>query len=144
MTEGDSASVADRIHGRLDRMSLSAAEAARQAGLPADAIDRLLAGKARLPRGAKLRKLAEVLGCSVAYLVGLEPDAEPPAEVLEEDQGSLGPLLAPDQEALLRAYGRLDLASKQALLRVAQKMAGPAPEAPAEPPRPRSRRRKQA
>ena len=50
-----------------------------------------------------------------------------PAELLQEDQGSFG-TLTPDQDALLRAYGRLDVLSKQALLRVAQRMAGPEPE----------------
>lgn len=118
--------VAERLQGRLERLGLSPAEAARRAGLAPDALDRILAG-GPLPRGAKLTKLAEALDCSISYLVGLEPDAPPPAELLEEDQGSFG-TLTPDQDALLRAYGRLDVLSKQALLRVAQRMAGPEPE----------------
>ena len=63
---------------------------------------------------------------------------EPPPELLREDQGSFG-LLSGDQEALLRAYGRLDVASRAALLRVALKMAGPEPE-PEKQPRRRPRR----
>lgn len=120
-------SIAERVGGRLERLGLLPADAARRAGLAPDALDRILAG-GPLPRGAKLTKLAEVLDCSISYLVGLEPDAPPPAELLEEDQGSFG-TLTPDQDALLRAYARLDLLSKQALLRVAQRMAGPEPEA---------------
>ena len=124
----DTASIAERVGGRLERLGLLPAEAARRAGLAPDALDRVLAGGV-LPRGARLTKLAEVLDCSISYLVGLEPDAPPPAELLEEDQGSFG-TLTPDQDALLRAYARLDLLSKQALLRVAQRMAGPEPEPP--------------
>ena len=123
------AGLADRLSGRLERLGLRPDEAARRAGLPADALNRMLSGAAGLPRGAKLTRLAEALGCSISYLVGLEPDAPPPAELLEEDQGSFG-TLTPDQDALLRAYGRLDVLSKQALLRVAQRMAGPEPELP--------------
>jgi hypothetical protein len=102
-----------------------------------DRIERLLDGRGLLPRGKALRDLAEVLGCSISYLVGLEPDEPPPPELLQEDQGTLGPLLSGDQDALLRAYNRLDVASKAALLLVAQKMAGPEP---AEPPPAGSRR----
>ena len=127
----------ERLTGRLERLGLRPDEASRRAGLPPDALDRMVAGAAGLPRGAKLTRLAEVLGCSISYLIGLEPDAPPPAEMLEEDQGSFG-TLTPDQDALLRAYGRLDVLSKQALLRVAQRMAGPEPEAP--PVRVRKRR----
>jgi transcriptional regulator with XRE-family HTH domain len=139
MPEQSPPPMAEIIQARLERMDLSAAEASRRAGLPEDGIDRILAGRAPVPRGSRLVRLAEVLECSVSYLVGLDPDVMPPAEFLEEDQKSFG-LLAADQEALLSAYGRLDLQSKQALLRVAQKMAGPEPE-PAPAPR-RSRVKK--
>ena len=59
-------------------------------------------------------------------LVGLDPDVAPPQELLEEDQGTLG-LLAGDEEALLRAYRRLDVSSRAAALHVLLKMAGPEP-----------------
>jgi hypothetical protein len=71
--------------------------------------------------------LAEVLATSVSYLVGLDPDVAPPPEVLEEDQATLG-LLAGDEEALLRAYRRLDLPMRAALVLIARKLAGPEPE----------------
>ncbi len=136
----ESSPLAERVETRLDRLSLSPEAAAHRAGLPPDSIARLLSGRAPPPRGTALRKLAEVLECSISYLVGLDPDAEPPAELLREDQGSFG-LLSGDQEALLRAYGRLDVASRAALLRVALKMAGPEPEpAAAKPARGRKRR----
>ena len=51
-----------------------------------------------------------------------------PAELLEEEQGSLG-LLAGDEEALLRAYRQLDFPTKAAVLLIARKLAGPEPDA---------------
>jgi len=62
----------------------------------------------------------------IRYLVGLDPDEAVPEEWLAEDQGQLG-LLAGDEEALLRAYRRLDVSSRAALLQVVTKMA-PEPE----------------
>jgi transcriptional regulator with XRE-family HTH domain len=120
------------IEGRLDRLGLSPEEASRQAGLPADFLERLAAGRVPPPRGQKLIKLAEVLATSVSYLFGLDPDTPPPPEVLEEEQGSLG-LLAGDEEALLRAYRRLELPQKAAVVLVVRSMAGPEPEPDAVP-----------
>lgn len=126
--------MAERIEARLERLDLDPASATKKAGLSPGAIERILTGQAPSPRGTPLRKLAEVLECSVSYLVGLDPDVPPPPELLVEEQGDFG-LLSGDQEALLRAYGRLDMASKQALLHVARKMAGPEPEPEAKPAR---------
>jgi transcriptional regulator with XRE-family HTH domain len=117
----------ERIASRLERLAMPAEEACKQAGLPADFLDKLKGGKARVPRGQRLVRLAEALGTSVSYLVGLDPDTQPPQELLEEEQGALG-LLAGDEEALLRAYRRLDFATKAAALQVMLKMAGPEPE----------------
>ena len=130
---------AERVQGRLDRLGLSPEYAARAAGLPADFIARLLDGKLLPPRGQRLVKLADALATSVSYLVGLDPDVPVPPEFLEEEQGSLG-LLAGDEEALLRAYRRLDVSSRAALLQVAQKMT-PEPELPEKRPRQGSPRR---
>ena len=130
---------AERVQGRLDRLGLSPEYAARAAGLPADFIDRLLEGKLPPPRGQRLVKLADALATSVSYLVGLDPDIPVPPEYLEEEQGSLG-LLAGDEEALLRAYRRLDVSSRAALLQVALRMA-PEPELPERKPRQASPRR---
>ncbi|MDQ2802015.1 MAG: hypothetical protein M3Y41_04755, partial [Pseudomonadota bacterium] len=96
-------------------------------------IRKLLDGDLPAPRGQRLVRLAEALATSVSYLVGLDPDTPVPAEYLEEDQGSLG-LLAGDEEALLRAYRRLDFSSKAALVQVVLKMA-PEPEAHERKPR---------
>ncbi len=114
--------LAERVQGRLDRLSLTAETAGRAAGLADDFLSRLVEGRMAAPRGRRLAKLAEVLETSVSYLVGLDPDAEVPPEFMEEDQGTLG-LLAGDEEALLRAYRRLDVSSRAALLQVVQKMA---------------------
>lgn len=125
--------LAERVQGRLDRLSLSAETAGRTAGLADDFLSRLVDGRMAPPRGKRLAMLADVLATSVSYLVGLDPDAEVPAEFLEEDQGSLG-LLAGDEEALLRGYRRLDVSSRAALLQVVRKMA-PEPEAEQRAPR---------
>ncbi|WP_428483549.1 hypothetical protein [Rhodopila sp.] len=112
---------ADRVQGRLDRLDLSPDDLARLARLPAGFIHGMLDGNLPPPRGKRLITLAEVLSTSVSYLVGLDPDAPVPDEYLEEDQGSLG-LLAGDEEALLRAYRRLDMSSRAALLQIVLKM----------------------
>jgi len=125
--------LADRVQGRLDRLGLSAEDAARSVGLPADFIRKLLDGVRPPPRGQRLVRLAEALATSVSYLVGLDPDTPVPAEYLEEEQGNLG-LLAGDEEALLRAYRRLDVSSRAALLQVVLKMT-PEPEAHEKKPR---------
>ncbi len=119
--------VLERIEARLERMDVPPGAALKEAGLPSDFLDKLRLGKVPVPRGRRLVRLAEALGTSVSYLVGLDPDVMPPQELLEEDQGSFG-LLAGDEEALLRAYRRLDVPSRAAALHVLLKMAGPEPE----------------
>lgn len=123
---GGTAGFAARVQGRLDRLGLSAEAAAKVASLPAGFVGKLLADDQPPPRGKRLVKLAEALGTSVSYLIGLDPDTPVPSEYLEEDQGSLG-LLAGDEEALLRAYRRLDMSSRAALVQVVLKMT-PEPE----------------
>lgn len=129
---------AERVQGRLDRLGLSPEDAARNAGLSPDAVRKLLDGSRPPPRGQRLVKLAEALATSVSYLVGLDPDTPVPPEYLEEDQGSLG-LLAGDEEALLRAYRRLDVPARAALLQVVLRMS-PEPEQLEQKPRQVNRR----
>jgi hypothetical protein len=128
VTLNDVSEFADRVQGRMDRLDLSIDALGRLAALPASFIHAMLAGEVPPPRGKRLVKLADALATSVSYLVGLDPDVPVPDEYLEEDQGSLG-LLAGDEDALLRAYRRLDMSSKAALLQVALKMA-PEPDTP--------------
>lgn len=116
----------ERIQGRLDRLGMTPEDAARQVGMAADALQKVVDGRVEAVRGKQLTRLAEVLSTSVGYLVGLDPDQAVPEEWLAENQGQLG-LLAGDEEALLRAYRRLDVSSRAALLQVASKMA-PEPE----------------
>ena len=130
----DTPPMAALIEGRLDRLGLTPEEASRQAGLQADFLDRLAEGRVPPPRGQKLIRLAEALATSVSYLVGLDPDTPPPAELLEEEQGSLG-LLAGDEEDLLRAYRRLEFPQKAAVVLVVRSMAGPEPVVDAVPPK---------
>ena len=116
----------ERIQGRLDRLGMTAEEAALAAGMPAQVVEKVLDGRTEMLRGKRLVRLADALSTSIGYLIGLDPDEAVPEEFLAEDQGQLG-LLAGDEEALLRAYRRLDMSSRAALLQVASKMA-PEPE----------------
>jgi transcriptional regulator with XRE-family HTH domain len=113
---------AARVQGRLDRVDLSVEDVAHAAGLPANFLQRWQDGTLLEPRGERLIKLAAALETSVSYLIGLDPDTPIPLEYLQEEQGSLG-LLAGDEEALLRAYRRLDVSSRAALVHVVLKMA---------------------
>lgn len=112
----------ERIQGRLDRLGMTAEEAALAAGMPAQVVEKVLDGRTEMLRGKRLVRLADALSTSIGYLIGLDPDEAVPEEFLAEDQGQLG-LLAGDEEALLRAYRRLDVSSRAALLQVASKMA---------------------
>lgn len=121
MSLNDASPFADRIAARLERLDLTPEAAAKLAGLAPDALARILDGRAPPPRGQRLVRLAEALATSVSYLVGLDPDTSVPTEYLEEDQGTLG-LLAGDEEAMLRAYRRLDVPTRAALLQVLRTM----------------------
>ena len=128
----------ERLQGRLDRLGIEFEDLAVTAGLSVEFARRLLDGTAPMPKGKKLLRLADALSTSVAYLVGLDPDAPVPEEYLQEDQGALG-LLAADEERLLRAYRRLDVPSRAALLQIVGKMS-PEPEALERKPRQQSSR----
>ena len=132
-TSNPSTDFAERVGGRLDRLDLSADAAAAAAGLSSAAMQAVLDGSAVPPRGRRLVRLAEALSTSVAYLVGLDPDDPVPDEYLREDQGELG-LLAADEEAVLRAYRRLDMPGRAALLLLVTRLA-PEPAADEKPPR---------
>ena len=112
----------ERVQGRLDRLDLSAEDASRAAGLPSLFIGQVARGDIAPPRGKRLIQLAEILSTSVSYLIGLDPDAPVPEEYLEEEQGNLG-LLAGDEDALLRAYRRLDVSTRVALIQIILKLA---------------------
>ena len=118
------AEIAARIEGRLERLGLSGPEADRAAGLPAGTCDALVRGGGHLPGGTALRLLAAALDVEEAFLLGLEPGDLIPPEMLEEPQGELG-LLAPDEEALLRHYRRLDVPTRAAVVHLVSRAAGP-------------------
>jgi transcriptional regulator with XRE-family HTH domain len=123
--------IAARIEGRLERLGLSADEVDRLAGLPAGTVLALTHGNAALPRWSALRRLAVALDVEEEVVLGLEPGDLIPADMLEEPQGDLG-LLAPDEEALLRNYRRLDVATRAAVALLLSRAAGPELE-PIEP-----------
>jgi hypothetical protein len=122
--------IAARIEGRLDRLGISADDADEQAGLPTGTVIALLRCIGSLPRGNALRRLAAVLDVDEEFILGLEPGDLIPPQMFEEPQGELG-LLAPDEEALLRYYRRLDIPTRAAVSLVVSRAAGPdpAPEA---------------
>ncbi|WP_203076606.1 helix-turn-helix domain-containing protein [Falsiroseomonas ponticola] len=119
-----------RIDGRLDRLGLAAEEVEAAAGLKPGSLAALLRGEGALPRGQALRRLAAALDVDEVFVLGLEPGDLIPAAMLEEPQGELG-LLAPDEEALLRHYRRLDVPARAAFGLVLARAAGPEPEPPA-------------
>jgi hypothetical protein len=82
-----------------------------------------------LPRGNALRRLAAALDVDEAFILGLEPGDLIPPHMLEEAQGELG-LLAPDEDALLRNYRRLDVPTRAAVGLIVARAAG-GTEAPA-------------
>ncbi|HYF06648.1 MAG TPA: helix-turn-helix transcriptional regulator [Acetobacteraceae bacterium] len=133
--------MAARIEGRLERTGHTAEELDRLAGLPPGTAEALCTGRGRVPTGGALRRLAVALETDEEFLLGLQPGDLIPAELLEEPQGELG-LLAPDEEALLRHYRRLDVPARAAFALVLARAAGPEPE-PSEanrPPRRKGRR----
>jgi hypothetical protein len=120
--------ISGRVESRLERLGLSAEEADRQAGLPPGTVAAIVAQSGSLPRGTALRRLVTVLDASEEFILGLEPGDIIPADMLEEPQGELG-LLAPDEEALLRNYRRLDVPTRAAVVQLVSRAAGPEPEA---------------
>lgn len=135
--------IAARIEGRLERLGVSAEDVDGQAGLPAGTVAAILGGSGALPRGSLLRRLAAALDVGEDFVLGLEPGDLIPAAMLEEPQGELG-LLAPDEEALLRNYRRLDIPGRAAVNLLVARAAGAAePEPERAPARPRTPRRAQ-
>lgn len=70
----DTDTLYDRILRRLDRLGIAAEDASKRAGMGRDGIRNIKRGKSESPRGANLKALADVLECSVDYLLGHEPD----------------------------------------------------------------------
>lgn len=107
--------VASRVEGRLERLGLSADDADRQAGLRPGTVAAIVCQNGALPRGNALRRLAAALDVSEEFILGLEPGDLIPADMLGDPQDDLG-LLAPDEEALLRHYRRLDVPTRTAVV----------------------------
>lgn len=126
--------IAARIEARLERSGETPDALDRAAGLPAGTVAALCAGRGRLPTGQAFRRLCAALGVDEAFVLGLQPGDLVPAGMLEEPQGQLG-LLAPDEEAMLRHYRRLDIPARAAFLLVLTRAAGPEPEAAPDKPR---------
>jgi hypothetical protein len=123
--------VAARVEGRLERLGLAPEDVDRVAGLPAGTVQGIVQAAGSLPRGGALRRLAVALDVDEAFILGLEPGDLVPPEMLEEAQGELG-LLAPDEDALLRNYRRLDVPTRAAVGLLVARAAGPEPEPVAE------------
>ena len=137
MDPGDS--IAARIEGRLERLGLSAEEVERVAGLAPGSLLALLRDESAPPRGAGLRRLAQALDVGEEFILGLDPGDLIPADMLADPQGELG-LLAPDEEALLRNYRRLDVPARAAVGLLVARAAGPEPEPGPAPTRKRASR----
>ncbi len=133
--------IAARIEGRLERLGLAPEEVEKSAGLAPGSLSAVLRMTGSLPRGNALRRLAVALDVDEAFILGLEPGDLVPPELLEEAQGELG-LLAPDEDALLRNYRRLDIPTRAAVGLVVARAAGPEPEPVAEKPKTTRRARR--
>ena len=122
----DAPPMAALIEGRLDRLGLTPEEAAARPGC------RRISSTAWPRAGSRRRAARSWSGWPRRWRPasptwsGSTPTPPPPAELLEEEQGSLG-LLAGDEEALLRAYRRLEFPQKAAVVLVVRSMAGPEP-----------------
>jgi transcriptional regulator with XRE-family HTH domain len=134
------AEIASRVEGRLERLGLLAEEVDRRAGLPVGTIASIVREAGALPRGNALRRLAAALDVSEEFILGLEPGDLIPADMLKDPQGELG-LLAPDEEALLRHYRRLDVPTRAAVVQLVSRAAGPESEPEMAKPAGRSRGR---
>ncbi len=120
--------IASRVEGRLERLGLSAERRPTvRLGCPWAPSRRSCARLGSLPRGNALQRLATALDVSEEFILGLEPGDLIPADMLEDSQGELG-LLAPDEEALLRHYRRLDVPTRAAVVQLVSRAAGPEPE----------------
>lgn len=126
---------ANRIETRLERLGLSPEEADGLAGLRTGAVRALIEARGRLPQGQALQRLAAALETELEFLLGLEPGDLVPAELLEEPQGELG-LLAPDEEALLHNYRKLDVPARAAFGLILARAAGADPSVVPEKPPP--------
>jgi transcriptional regulator with XRE-family HTH domain len=62
--------LAERLKARFAALKTNATQAALQAGLGKTAVRDIIAGKTKSPTMDTLARLANVLGCSVAYLIG--------------------------------------------------------------------------
>lgn len=78
MTDG----LSDRIKERLSAIRMSASAASVSAGQNAGFIGDILKGKAKNPRSDSMARLADVLECSLEWL--MEGDGEPAAPILTE------------------------------------------------------------
>lgn len=67
-----------RILARLDAVGKSPSVASVNAGLSSGAIRDILTGRSKSPTVATLEALCGPLECSLAFLVGCEPEAEEP------------------------------------------------------------------
>ena len=123
---------------RLERTERAAEEVDRLAALPPGTTAAVVEGRGRLPTGQAFRRFCVALDSDEEFLLGLEPGDLIPPEMLVEPQGELG-LLAPDEEALLKNYRRLDVPVRAAFGLVLAKAAGPEPEP--DPALPRRRKR---
>ncbi|ASP84786.1 XRE family transcriptional regulator [Sinorhizobium meliloti] len=87
--------LAQRIRSRLETVGKSAAAASLEAGLGRSAVTDILSGNSGSPRLTTLEKLADVLECSLAYLVGASDAADPDDRTTAPTPPSLAPKRVP-------------------------------------------------
>lgn len=101
--------MAYKIHEARVARGWTQAELARRSGTTQQAIQRYESGE-REPRVSAVINIADALGVTISYLLGVDPDAEP--------------ALSADERELLDLYRSTDTRGKDAIMAVARSQAG--------------------
>ena len=99
----------ERLQALMEQDGLTPAELNRRAGLSRTAVGDIISGQVRSPKLETLEALAEVLGVTVAYLIG-ETDARGESLSLLRDLEAMDP----EDKAILRAQVARNAALKRA------------------------------
>lgn len=95
-----------RIKIRLDELGMAEREASRQAGFGLSYVGDVIHGRSKEPAMPRIMRLAEVMKCSPAYLMGLEPTAHVPTAA--EDPWGIGKRLDRIEAQLAMIEQRLE------------------------------------
>lgn len=84
--------IIERIRARMSELGTNATQVAAMAGLGKTAVRDILAGKVKTPSVETLARIADVLKCTVAYLIG---EQEGPSKAILSDTSYFRPRMQP-------------------------------------------------